>query len=230
MAMAAHCDMDGVLLQLHKQGFTELACNVTGLKANKVRPATAAWVMVVTSASRRCKRCCTVLSIQASCTRSFTQSHMASSTLQSECIPDVLQHQQRYIRLPGSVTATFSGELRYDAALAQDHVVPMRVSLDLVQAPSCFCLPVLQKRSLDPPFHVSVPPDTRRIRRTLAVEHPPCCALLRACPTQLARCKQAMHASSHAGRSMPRTLPWLHQMEPYPQSHSPRHHASIAHA
>jgi hypothetical protein len=67
----------------------------------------------------------------------------------------VLRLQQRYARVPSSpVTAAFAGSLLISAPLPQEQQVAVAVTFDLVQAPSCFALPVMQKRAWNPPFQV----------------------------------------------------------------------------
>jgi hypothetical protein len=67
----------------------------------------------------------------------------------------VLRLQQRYARVPSSpVTAAFAGSLLISAPLPQEQQVAVAVTFDLVQVPSCFALPVMQKRAWDPPFQV----------------------------------------------------------------------------
>lgn len=110
--MAAHADVDPVLRDLHRHGFTALASEVVGLQPQK-----------------------------------------------TECTPDVLQHQQRYARLTSSDTAlvttrAFSGSLLLHAPLLPQQEVAVAVTFDVVQAPSSFCLPVMQKRPWEPPFQV----------------------------------------------------------------------------
>ncbi|KAL4422875.1 hypothetical protein ABPG75_009072 [Micractinium tetrahymenae] len=75
----------------------------------------------------------------------------------NEPTPGVLALQQRYARLPGSpLTAAFSGSLVVAAPLPAPSggSVQVAVTFDIVQAPSAFCLPVMQKRPWDPPFQV----------------------------------------------------------------------------
>lgn len=77
--------------------------------------------------------------------------------VQNEPTPGVLSLQQRYARLPGSpLTAAFSGSLVVAAPLpaSSGGSVQVAVTFDIVQAPSAFCLPVMQKRAWDPPFQV----------------------------------------------------------------------------
>lgn len=90
----------------------------------------------------------------------------STSLSQNEPIPGVLGLQQRYARLPGSpLTAAFSGSLVVTAPLPAPSggSVQVAVTFDIVQAPSAFCLPVMQKRPWDPPFQVGCPPVDSRL-------------------------------------------------------------------
>ena len=95
---------------------------------------------------------------------------------QTECTPDVLQHQQRYARLTSSDTAlvttrAFSGSLLLHAPLLPQQEVAVAVTFDVVQAPSSFCLPVMQKRPWEPPFQArpaAAPPVSSAIQAAAA--------------------------------------------------------------
>lgn len=83
-------------------------------------------------------------------------------SLQNEPVPGVLGLQQRYARVPGSpLTAAFAGSLTVTVPLAPpQRTAEVAVTFDVCQAPSAFALPVMQKRTWDPPFQVGDQPAT----------------------------------------------------------------------
>lgn len=70
----------------------------------------------------------------------------------------VLELQRRYARVPSSpLTTAFTDQVVVSTALPPPAgPVQVAVTLDIVQAPSAFALPVMQKRPWDPPFQVSL--------------------------------------------------------------------------
>ncbi|KAL4427348.1 hypothetical protein ABPG77_003257 [Micractinium sp. CCAP 211/92] len=74
----------------------------------------------------------------------------------NEPTPGVLDLQRRYARVPSSpLTAAFTDQVVVSTALPPPAgPVHMAVTLDIVQAPSAFALPVMQKRPWDPPFQL----------------------------------------------------------------------------
>ena len=68
----------------------------------------------------------------------------------------VLELQRRYARVPSSpLTTAFTDQVVVSTALPPPAgPVQVAVTLDIVQAPSAFALPVMQKRPWDPPFQV----------------------------------------------------------------------------
>ncbi len=96
---------------------------------------------------------------------SFHHALLPILLMQNEPAPGVLGLQQRYARLPGSpLTAAFNCSLVVAAPLPSPSSgsVPVAVTFDIVQAPSAFCLPVMQKRAWDPPFQVGAPVQGQR--------------------------------------------------------------------
>ncbi|KAL4440264.1 hypothetical protein ABPG75_003265 [Micractinium tetrahymenae] len=74
----------------------------------------------------------------------------------NEPTPGVLRLQRRYARVPSNpLTAAFKDQVVVSTALPPPAgTVQVAVTFDIVQAPSAFSLPVMQKRPWDPPFQV----------------------------------------------------------------------------
>lgn len=79
--------------------------------------------------------------------------------LQNEPTQGVLELQRRYASVPSSpLTATFTDQVVVSMTVPPPAgTVQVAVTLDIVQAPSAFALPVMQKRPWDPPFQVRLP-------------------------------------------------------------------------